>query len=298
MLVAVYLGGGNGLACTAANGGKFEVRGLQDGGWYWITDAMNSAVASLVAKDALGNTAVMPTDPGSSDITLTKMEGGSSTLVKQASTGRIGILHHVLPEPVMEVEEMPHCMPMKSGTKWVSKETGCLLGDGKTKIAMTATVASGAHAGAVYTLGGDTVERPSTGSMTVGMGLWGNGTGRISTSTTEADIQKGWENLPGVTTRMPLDADFMVRVAEVAGEKSTADLADVGVTLTTKDAGKKKVTNIVKGAYPSGGPTEAAVAALVKAKANDTSDPRGVNNAKPTGYAYCGGRRRHFYPQA
>ena len=133
-LVSVYLGAGDGLACNAANGGKFEVRGLQDGGWYWITDAMNSAVASLVAKDALGNTAVMPTDPGSSDITLTKMEGGSSTLVKQASTGRIGILHHVLPEPVMEVEEMPHCMPMKSGTKWVSKETGCLLGDGKTKI--------------------------------------------------------------------------------------------------------------------------------------------------------------------
>ena len=134
---------------------------------------------------------------------------------------------------------------------------------------MTATVASGAHAGAVYSLGGDTVERPSSGTMTVGMGLWGNGTGRISTSTTEADIQKGWENLPGVTTRTPLDADFKVRVVEVAGEKSTADLADVGVTLTTKDAGKKKVTKIVEGAYPEG-QTKEAVAALVEAKANNT----------------------------
>ncbi len=270
-IVGVYLGGN--YACNDEDGGKVEIRGLEDGGWYWITDAMNSAVASLVAKAALDNTAVMPTDPDSADITLTKMDGGASTLVKQASTGRVGILHHVgfLPEP--EMEEMPHCMPMKSGTKWVSKETGCLMGDGKTRMAMTRTVASGVHAGSIYTLDGNSVERPTSGSITVGLGLWGNGTGRISTDSAEAKVRKGWASLPGVTAT-PLDADFNVRVTEVGGEKSTADLGDVGVTLTTKKLGTKKVMNVVEGAYPTGH-TKETVAATVKAKAGGTNDPRG-----------------------
>ncbi len=270
-IVGVYLGGN--YACNDEDGGKVEIRGLDDGGWYWITDAMNSAVASLVAKAALDTTAVMPTDPDSADITLTKMDGGASTLVKQASTGRVGILHHVgfLPEP--EMEEMPHCMPMKSGTKWVSKETGCLMGDGKTRMAMTRTVASGVHAGSIYTLDGNSVERPTSGSITVGLGLWGNGTGRISTDSDEAKVRKGWASLPGVTAT-PLDADFKVRVTEVGGEKSTADLDDVGVTLTTKKLGTKKVMNVVEGAYPTGH-TKETVAATVKAKAASTSDPRG-----------------------
>ncbi len=269
-IVGVYLGGN--YACNDEDGGKVEIRGLEDGGWYWITDAMNSAVASLVAKAALDTTAVMPTDPDSADITLTKMDGGASTLVKQASTGRVGILHHVgfLPEP--EMEEMPHCMPMKSGTKWVSKETGCLMGDGKTRMAMTRTVASGVHAGSIYTLDGNSVERPTSGSITVGLGLWGNGTGRISTDSDEAKVRKGWASLPGVTAT-PLDADFKVRVTEVGGEKSTADLGDVGVTLTTKTLGEMKTFTIVEGNYPEG-ETAATVAAKEKAASAGDSNPR------------------------
>ena len=86
----------NGLACDR-EGGSLEIAGLEDGGWYWITDDMNSAVGSLVRIDVLDNMPTHPTDPGSDDITLTPGKG--AVFVKQASTGRVGILPTILPAP-------------------------------------------------------------------------------------------------------------------------------------------------------------------------------------------------------
>ncbi len=88
--------GMNGFACDE-DGGSLEIAGLEDGGWYWITDAMNSAVGPLVNKDVLENDMTMPVDPGSDDIVLTA--GNGATFIRQLSTGRVGILPNILPEP-------------------------------------------------------------------------------------------------------------------------------------------------------------------------------------------------------
>ena len=95
----------NGLAChTAAEGNKFEIGPIMDGGWYWITDDMNSAVGNLVSMDVLDNDTIELTSAGDG----VEMEMGSGAVfVKETSTGRVGILPNILPEP--PVSELPLC---------------------------------------------------------------------------------------------------------------------------------------------------------------------------------------------
>ena len=143
----------NGLACLD-DGGSIQIHGLADGGWYWINDAMNSAVSPLIAKDALAGDEVMPTDPGG--VTLTA--GDYGTYVKHGS-GRVGILPHFVPTAPVEIPEITEpeaatvCMPEwdpEGGTpgegRWVANETNCMLGDGGTVIKMTRMTSDGRSA--------------------------------------------------------------------------------------------------------------------------------------------------------
>ena len=84
----------NGLACDA--GGSIEIHQLMDGGWYWINDDLNSAVASLLPKTVVDNTPqTAPIDPGG----LTFDAGDNATFVKHEGSGRVGILQHIMPTP-------------------------------------------------------------------------------------------------------------------------------------------------------------------------------------------------------
>ena len=86
----------NSLSCMAEGGGTLEIKGLKDGGWYWINDATNSAVSPLLPKDVLGNDQTEPTDPGG--VTLSAVEDGAATLVKHKPSGRVGLIPHIIPE--------------------------------------------------------------------------------------------------------------------------------------------------------------------------------------------------------
>ncbi len=86
----------NGLACDQ-DSGDINIHGLTDGGWYWIHDETNSAVSNLLPKDVLENTQTAPVDVSGGDITTTSRD--YATLVKDTTSGRVGILPHILPEP-------------------------------------------------------------------------------------------------------------------------------------------------------------------------------------------------------
>ncbi len=84
----------NGLYCRPGTRGRIEVDNLEPGGWYWINDDQNSAVAAFIPKEAMGNEQFEPTDPGG--IVLDSEQGGLATYVKHEPTGRVGIIPHVV----------------------------------------------------------------------------------------------------------------------------------------------------------------------------------------------------------
>lgn len=84
----------NGLGCPREAGG-IQVEGLADGGWYWINDDRNSAVATLLPAGVKRAERVEPLDPGG--LTLTVTEDGLGTYIEDEETGRVGILPHHLP---------------------------------------------------------------------------------------------------------------------------------------------------------------------------------------------------------
>jgi hypothetical protein len=88
----------NGLACDADGGGELQIDKIQPGGWYWIHDERNAAVSPLVRAASLAGPPTIPFDPGG--VTMTTRDGGAGTFVKHEPSGRVGILHHVLPAPV------------------------------------------------------------------------------------------------------------------------------------------------------------------------------------------------------
>ncbi len=83
----------NGLACAAD--GEINIHRLMPGGWYWINDDMNSAVASLMPKTVLNNAKTTPIDPGG--LVFNTGDSERATYVKHEMTGRVGILQHIQP---------------------------------------------------------------------------------------------------------------------------------------------------------------------------------------------------------
>ena len=168
----------NGLACDEEDG-SLEIAGLEDGGWYWVTDARNSAVGSLVSKDILDNETTAITSAGAG---VSMTPGTGAVFLKEASTGRVGILPNILPSP-------PAVPPRKCGYTGVAEadpdgtrvNIECALGDGGALVVATSTNA----------LAGTTVRIPDKGVVTrpAGSGsvvlladLWGNGSGHYTTA--------------------------------------------------------------------------------------------------------------------
>ena len=139
----------NGLACAA--GGKIDIHRLMPGGWYWINDDMNSAVASLMPKTVLGNSQVAPLDPGG----LTVSAGDNATYVKHEMTGRVGILQHIVPTP-----------PVAACGGKANTSNNCVL-----NAMYSITMMAGTPAKAV----GASVERDADDPITVSLGLGGSG---------------------------------------------------------------------------------------------------------------------------
>ncbi len=231
-IVAQPLTMDNGLAC--ANGGTVEVHGLMDGGWYWINDTDNSAVASLVSKDALGNATTAPADPGGTDITLTTPKDGVTSIVKQASTGRIGILHHILPEPEAAPADMCGPFYWADDRRYYQTDAECMLGDGSTKIVLTADTTD--SLGRVQRVSGSVHRRVSNAAdneVRIGFALWGaDGQAHITTDTaTSGGTIKGNDiSTPrGHAPAEPFVADFVVALIEGSGHNLNIGHADVRV---------------------------------------------------------------------
>ena len=179
----------NGLACDQDDG-SLEIGGVEDGGWYWITDAANSAVGSLVGRDVLDNepTAITNAGPGVS-MTL----GRGAVFLKESSTGRVGILPNILPEP--PTAALRTCGFNDRGTRGTSATSNadqadarftrrteeCALGDGGT---MTLATTTNTFTGATTVVADKAlITRPrGTGEVVITIDLWGNGSGHFTTA--------------------------------------------------------------------------------------------------------------------
>lgn len=174
--VAVLFSEANGFAC--ADGGSVAIRGLADGGWYWVVEHGVAAAAPLVAKDVVDNAAVQPWDPGSLDIDVRPLKHGYASLVWDSISGSMSLIPHL--QPQRAAAPPAPCGPRRGGGASASQiiNKGCLLGDGGTAIALV-------HGGTFVPPGVTAVRvsRPLSGELEVRLSLWGNGTGHISTAT-------------------------------------------------------------------------------------------------------------------
>ena len=185
----------NGLACDR-NDGSLEISGLEDGGWFWVTGKTSSAVGNLVANDlfdakgmALGDT-VEVTSAGDG---VMMMPGKGAVYLHEASSGRIGILPNILPEPPMaalrkcgfndrgSVGTDATAAANAANARFTRRTGECEMGDGGT-ITLATTINS--FTGARATVADkSTIVRPSgTGSVVVEIDLWGNGSGHFTTA--------------------------------------------------------------------------------------------------------------------
>ena len=186
-MVAALFSMDNGLACmaTGKDMGSFQLGPVKDGGWFWITDDMNSAVGALVGKDIQKNDMVEITSAGAG---VTMTAGTGAVYLKETATGRVGILPTIVAEP-------PTPAPTKCGftgsfstkSPGVPRNTSCMLGDGKTMVVATSTNAI--TGSTVQIMNKGSVTRPSgSGEVSIVVDLWGNGTGHyIATHATGAN---------------------------------------------------------------------------------------------------------------
>lgn len=173
-----------GDAACEMEGGSFELGPVKDGGWYWITDDMNSAVGNLVNMDILANVETTITSAGDG-VTMTMGEG--AVLLKELSTGRVGILPTILPAPPMDPPAV--CGPRYSAaTRGYTEQqmSSCMLGDGGTRIALWAPGTYGGHTA----LTGGAVYRKTDGPVVIMADLWVNESGSFASG--ETDANAGW----------------------------------------------------------------------------------------------------------
>ena len=91
-------------ACPAGDNGVLLIRGLEDGGWYYMNDTTSSAVAPLVPLTVLSDPARSraPYDPGGLTVATApsiSINGQTlsdiGTFLKHDPTGRVGLFPHV-----------------------------------------------------------------------------------------------------------------------------------------------------------------------------------------------------------
>ena len=260
------------LAC-AADEGTLEVGPVMDGGWFWITDDMNSAVGSLVNMDVLDNESVDPTGAGEG---VTMLAGTGAVFVKETSTGRVGILPTILPEP--PTPDAAICGPRyDAATRGYTNQatSSCMLGDGGTKIRLQGR---GPYGGNVHLTTG-TVTRDNTGggNIVVLADLWVNETGSYSTGDTPnlGWIGKGEDNwLPQVSWG-----------ATLAGAAPGSDISVTGVGIADDNDGQAEITVMPSASYcPAMGTQYTAVINVVagtEAAAGTSTSGTGTNDLHP-----------------
>lgn len=175
-VVATLLTMDNGLACGVADEDNvFQLGPIMDGGWFWITDDMNSAVGNLVSQDVLDNEATDIT----STTSVTMTEGKGAVYLKETSSGRVGILPNILPEMTTEPAAVNNCSYTGAGTAaspYAPETRNCMLGNGGSMLLVQGP--TDIFTGKRPELGANAmVTRPASGEVTVHADLWGNGSG-------------------------------------------------------------------------------------------------------------------------
>ena len=210
-----------GLAC-ASSGEKdgFELGPIMDGGWYWITDDMNSAVGGLVSKDILDNEAVTITSAGDG---VTMTAGKGATYLKETATGRVGILPNILPEPPLA--PATRCGFNAAGKK---VDTECMLGDGKTVLKVEDAT------GQPFT--GETLTRPAADypDVTLSFYVVANGSGHYSVADTTPKLGSDKAN--------PLATTFTL-TATATGE-TFSDPTAVGLSLAAGSGNRAGISTL------------------------------------------------------
>ena len=221
-VVSQLLSDDNGLSCHVEGGGSVEVHGVMDGAWYYITDEMNTAVANLLPKDAMDNDATPAANPGSADIKV--MPGDTASYVKQLSTGRVGIVSHILPEPP------PAPATLCGGGKAPQVAASCMLGDGGTMIGMRGLTQAGQTGGVIDDVGASIRRNTSAtagGDYTLTLSLWGNGSGHVSVASPAVPLL----GHATAATNPSFDATWTVRLTN-ATPGTGQDLVDAGVGIS------------------------------------------------------------------
>ncbi len=228
----------NGLACMAEKS-SFEVGPVMDGGWFWITDEMNSAVGLLVNKEvykALKDDAIKITSDGDG----VKMTAGMGAVhLKETATGRVGILPNILPKK--PAAALRPCGFTGSGTSAKKLNTSCQLGDGSAigiafgTNAVTGTTTRIPDGGSITRPAGDgTVEFTVTGWMKPG--------GHFLTDS--GDARRGHSQFAGTDASeevrlMRLNVEASVGSTGPFGTELTLNTAKYGVTVTSDSHGAK-----------------------------------------------------------
>ena len=178
------------LACMAEGGGSFEIGPVMDGGWFWVTDADNSAVGGLVSMDVLDNDAADITSAGDG---VSMTAGKGAVFLKETSTGRVGILPNILPEPPMEA--LRKCGANDKGStgtdatavasaanaRYTRLTSKCALGDGGSMLLATWQNTFTGSTSRIMDKG--TIVRPGgSNPVVVTVDLWGNDSGHFTTS--------------------------------------------------------------------------------------------------------------------
>ena len=221
----------NGLACDADEG-ELQLGPIMDGGWYWITDDMNTAVGGLVDKEVLDNATVMLTSAGDG---VTMTDGKGAVYLKEISTGRVGILPSILPVPYVEPTTPTPC---GQGAKTadtgndVGLQKNCALGGGETKIEVTSNVTTGSVTEVV---------RPYNYSVIVSAGLWHTDSGRWANDAANATLGR---------TGTALAASYTLTVYDPSSTTNSAPtLSEAGITEGTIANGKQPWTIAPSAAY-------------------------------------------------
>ena len=205
------------LACHGDAKSEFQIGPIMDGGWFWITDADNSAVGGLVAMDVLDNDAADITSAGEG---VTMTDGKGAVFLKETSTGRVGILPNILPEP--PVAALRKCGASGAGTAaspFARVVSECALGDGGTMV--LANYTNAVTGGTTRVMDGGSVTRPGGSANTVVLiDLWGNGTGHFVNAT----------DAVAAAPPVPAGVNFLLGQPSVAGTGLRAQTRYTGVT--------------------------------------------------------------------
>ncbi len=215
------------LAC-AADEGTFELGPVMDGGWFWVTDDMNSAVGSLVDMDVLDNETTMLTGAGAG---VTMTAGSGAVFVKETATGRVGILPNILPEPPMAAAAIcgPRRHPAFPFPFSLQATSSCMLGGGGSKIRLTGR---GTYGGNVHlTSGTVTRNNANGGDIVVRADLWVDESGSYSTAD-PATPAKGWIGTEAGNPNWLTDVGWTMRLA---GAAPGANTEGAGVTILDAD---------------------------------------------------------------